>query len=514
MQEPTGFPTRDDSTLSFTDGTLTFTIDPASPQFSYYISGKKYTKNSQSKIISDVEGVHYLYFDGDTLEETTVFDINLLYEKALVAVVYWDATNAKHIYLGDERHGLTMDGQTHAHFHLTRGTAWISGLALDGILADEAGDLDTHAQCGYTAGLIRDEDLPFTPSADAAPAQIPVFYKEGATPVWRRYDATDFPVRQYQANPANRLSYNQYNVGGAVWQETEVANGDFVLSHIFVTNDLAQPVIAIQGESDYVTLPAARAGAPAEISTISTAGLPFVEFTPIGTIIFQTGNAGGTNYTNAVHARTISTALGADYIDFRQFTLASTGSVSSHSNLSNLGNDDHLQYLAMLRAGDITGLTNEAAPLPADVLLMERVSDGLKRKVPVSSVDLPKDYQRVESIAESTTDLGTPQTKVQLVTGALTGTYRIGYGAKVKNNDKGGQAILYNVTDAVIIPSATSIHQFRVSNMADNYWSISGVFEIVLVGVSKTIELQYYDDGGGETQYIKDAFIEFWKVGN
>jgi hypothetical protein len=170
--------------------------------------------------------------------------------------------------------------------------------------------------------------------------------------------------------------------------------------------------------------------------------------------------------------------------------------------------------MAMARAGDVTGLTNEPAPLDTDVLLLEKAADGTKRKVPVSAVGgdaLPEDYQRIESLAESSTDLSTPQTKVQLVTGALTGTYRIGYGAKVNNNDKRGYARLYNVTDASVFGSP---HTNRVKDSGENYPTISGVYEIVLTGVSKTIELQYYDDVGGDTQYIKDAFIEFWKVGN
>ena len=107
--EPTGFPNRTASNISFTDGTRTFRILPTAGEFDYYINGVRYVKDvPQDKIISADEGIHFLYFDGDTLEETTVFDISIIYSKAFVAVVYWDATNNKHIYLGDERHGMTM----------------------------------------------------------------------------------------------------------------------------------------------------------------------------------------------------------------------------------------------------------------------------------------------------------------------------------------------------------------------------------------------------------------------
>ena len=120
-----------------------------------------------------------------------------------------------------------------------------------------------------------------------------------------------------------------------------------------------------------------------------------------------------------------------------------------------------------------------------------------------------EDEQREESLGESTTTSATPQAKVQLVTGALTGTYRIGYGAKVNNNDKVGEARLYNVTDA---SQFGDVHQSRVKDSTENYPTISGAYEIVLAGVSKTIELQYYDVAGGQTQKIKDAFVEFWRV--
>ena len=381
MQEPTGFINRTDSTLAFDDGTRTFTIAPTVSQFEYYLKGVRYTKTTpQTKVISIDEGLHYLYFDGDALVETTTFDAVLIYEKALCAIIYWDAANSKQIYFADERHGVTMDGKTHAYLHFTRGTAWISGLAGDGIIADGTGDSDTHAYIGYTAGEIADEDLYFQISADAAPAQIPVYYKEGATGIWRVFDPTNFPVRTYLGTPGNRLAYNQWT--GTIWQQTEVANNGFVLSHFFATNDVNRPVIAIQGENEYTSLPAAREGATEELNNLVLSGFMAVELSPLGTVVYQTSDG----YANTPKARIRLTDLGDTYVDFREFTLASTGNVNDHGNLSGLGDDDHFQYMAMGRSGDVTGLVNEPAPGGTDVLLMERASDGAKRKVPVSAV--------------------------------------------------------------------------------------------------------------------------------
>jgi hypothetical protein len=128
---------------------------------------------------------------------------------------------------------------------------------------------------------------------------------------------------------------------------------------------------------------------------------------------------------------------------------------------------------------------------------------------PTGTTVFGSDYQRQESLSESTTTSSTFQTKVTLTTGALTGTYRIGYGAKMKNNDDAGEARLYNSTDA---SQFGGVHGVRTKVLADEYQTISGVYEITLTGSSKTIVLQYRDKVGGNTQYIMDAWIEFWRV--
>jgi hypothetical protein len=41
---------------------------------------------------------------------------------------------------------------------------------------------------------------------------------------------------------------------GAVWQLTEVGEGNYVLCHVFSSNDPAQPYIAFIGQADYTTI--------------------------------------------------------------------------------------------------------------------------------------------------------------------------------------------------------------------------------------------------------------------
>ena len=141
MGEPTGFPNRTDSTMTFTDGTRLFSIDPVGDNFTYYINCQLYTTIGDSLTITDVEGLHYIYYVGAILTEavnpTNAAISAIITDNAWVTTIYWDATNNLGIYVGEERHGLVMDGETHVNLHFTRGLQWMSGLALNTIDADQ-----------------------------------------------------------------------------------------------------------------------------------------------------------------------------------------------------------------------------------------------------------------------------------------------------------------------------------------------------------------------------------------
>jgi hypothetical protein len=349
-QDPTGFPNRTDSNISFTDGSLTFTIQPAVTSFDFYISGTKYTKSSaQTKVITDTEGIWYIYFDDSgVIQGTQTWGNDLILKYALIAALYWDATNNKHIYLGDERHAF-MPGPTHLNIHLFRGTTYLSGLALGDILVDQDGSLDTHAQLSVANGEILDEDILVSIAADTAPASLPVFYRSGASGDWRADTANNFPVKSFSGG-SNRLAWNEFT--GGSWQQTEIGQGDFVLSHIFATNDSNKPVIVIQGQDEYGTITAARNGAANELNSLITAGLPFVEFVALGTVIFQTS----TSYGNTPQARIRSTSSGGDYEDWRSESLSPSASPGSHADLS--GRDAADQHPASSVYTDTTNFDN------------------------------------------------------------------------------------------------------------------------------------------------------------
>lgn len=340
-----GFTDNTAMTVSFVDGTRTFTITPVGAEFEAYSYGNRFTKSAATSIvIANTEGIHSIYFDATgTLQEQLSVTDDLITSKCFTALIYWDATNAKHLLLGNERHGRVMDSRTHLYLHHTRGTVYESGLGLSGISADASGNNATSARFQVASGVIWDEDIKLTITDGATQtlspiAQIPVYYKTGASGVWRRLATTNFPLAY--GNAGTRADWNEFT--GGAWQFTEVGNGDFVLAHYFATNDTeSNQIICIVGQAEYSTQAQARAGALTEVLSLILTGLPSVEFVAIATIIWQTSNT----YSNTPKSRIRTTDTGGDYIDWRTVRLTAgsgasgsewgliTGTLSSQTDL-------------------------------------------------------------------------------------------------------------------------------------------------------------------------------------
>lgn len=153
--DPTGFPNRTATTLSFNSETRTFTISPTSSTYDVWLFGTKYTKTAENVVISNTSGLHYIsYGAGGVLSESMVFfDLATC---AQVATILWDAVGGVGM-LYDERHGLSMDWSTHKHLHLTQGTGIISGFSLSGYTPNT--DTDAAVTWTTTAGVLVDEDI-------------------------------------------------------------------------------------------------------------------------------------------------------------------------------------------------------------------------------------------------------------------------------------------------------------------------------------------------------------------
>lgn len=395
--EPTGFPNRDDSEILISDGggNPTFTIQPKAPATSYdvYIRGQKYTKSSPLTVTSvshpgfPYAGNNYFYFDqSGNLQVTNTFTAAIIQLYAFIAIVYWNPDTNSHTYFAEERHGLTMDGATHSYLHTVFGARFLSGLALQNFTIGTGG-ANADAQFNVDQGSLRDEDILHELSAQA---QIPILYRQGSNGYWRKKTADSFPViysgTAGYTGANGRLPYNQYS--GGSWSLTEVDNNKYVLVHFFGTNDKENGVVGIQGPAEYDSMEAARTAANAEISSLS--GLPFEEFVPIGTVVFQTSNT----FANTPKADVIP-INGANYIDFRGTQLYTpAGTATTHGLLSGLANDDHLQYLLVSGTRAMSGALNMGThlinnvvdpSLAQDAATKNYVDNGLAGKQPTGN---------------------------------------------------------------------------------------------------------------------------------
>ena len=361
-----GFIDRAESTLSFTDGTRTLAITPVGDDFTFWAGGVKYVKSSaQSVVISTDSGLHYIYFDADgVLTESTSIPSGWIADVATVALVYWSVADSSGILVGDERHGRIMDAATHAYLHETRGTQYVSGLALGDFSIDGTGDDAADAELSVsTPGYIRDEDIKHT-ILDGSPqdldpiAQIPVAYRSGAAGEFRMQAAGNYPIVLAGDGLAG---WNEWT--GSTWQVTSAGDNNYVLVHILATNDINYPIIAVIGQAVYSTKPAAEDAALSEITDLEFGDFPIQEFTPIGTIIVHTD----TSFTNAVKSRFVSTGDSNNYVDWRGIHLLGGGATATdHGNLSGLGDDDHTQYLLADGSRNLTGNLAVSASVTID----------------------------------------------------------------------------------------------------------------------------------------------------
>lgn len=209
---------------------------------------------------------------------------------------------------------------------------------------------DDDLTIGIGSGIIRDEDIVISiDEITKGSSSFVVFYREGGNGDWTHDGPTSVLFKNFSGG-SNRVAWNEFN--GSVWQQSEVANGEYTIVHIFATNDIEHPIIGIQSQTTFASLSSARTNVLIDIRNIITGDMPFQEFTPIGSIVIHTdSNISNTykanfSYLDSSHTQT--------WEDFRAIKGASTGNISinDHGNLSGLGDDDHPQYLNQNR-GDI-----------------------------------------------------------------------------------------------------------------------------------------------------------------
>ena len=336
----TGWPLSPGVTLSFDNGTRTLTVTDGGSAY-YYINGVKYTLGgNKTVVIDDTEGEWFIYFSGDTLTASQIPWVINDDDKALVAILYWDATNNVEIITGYELHSYVMDSATHSRLHHAGGAAWESGL-----LASDAGSETVNV----SAGDFHDEDIEITISDGAggslweqvlSPAELPVYYRSGASD-WRKVETAS----KANATDAGYVSGTdlQYNLLSGTWSSAPANVAKYVAYYVVGTNDISEPVALIMGQREDNTLALARENNV--FSGLSLSGIPFTEMIVLARLILKE-TAGGVYYTLE------------DVTDLRATN--SVGSIISplitdHGGLAGLADDDHAQYLLVDGTRAMTG---------------------------------------------------------------------------------------------------------------------------------------------------------------
>ena len=249
-----------DTSLIWTDGTRTLAITAilSSGIYTYWVAGKQFTKSGDSIQISNVEGQHWIYYDSTgTIQELvnpTVAQLEALFTNgnATVSFIYWDAADAKALFVNQEQHGINMTPQVHSYLHITQHTKWLDGLAMTNVVADGSGGSNASAQFGVATGDIADEDLYFTLAGVTSTTGLPVAYLSGASPVLRIASQAGYSVLNA---PGGLIYYNQLT--GGSWTRTAISTGNYVLYHIFATTSQINPIVSVmvQAQEDGPPVP-------------------------------------------------------------------------------------------------------------------------------------------------------------------------------------------------------------------------------------------------------------------
>jgi hypothetical protein len=329
--EPMGHTDKTESNISFNSSNRTFTISPVSASFEVWCRGIKHTYfSSESASIPNTTGLYYFFFDqnGGLGYKTTFFELE---SEVPTAYLYWNAATGQAVYFGDERHGITLDWQTHEYLHRTRGASYANGFGIANFTTTGDGNSDSDAQFDLLEGTFFDEDLEVkithsnTPAANSwqqdlqGPARIPVLWRNGTS--WTLDNPTNFAIKPGTVRPV----YNHNNGGNWIVQDS-TAN-KYLIVYIVATNNLNHPVMSILGQAQYNNDADALA---VHFADLDLTGFPSLEFRALYQIVYQVNS-----YNNAVKARF------RHVVDYRATgTLTGVAAGSGVSNLNALTDVD------------------------------------------------------------------------------------------------------------------------------------------------------------------------------
>jgi len=496
-QEPTGFVNRTDSTLFFDNATRTLSITPVGSNFKIFIQGQEITISEPlTKQIPDVSGSYFFFINGDSeLNYLTTFNVSLFTTSAYCAYVLWDENDDKAITFAEERHGIVMDGATHSYLHTTRGTQLVSGASI-GFTTSGDGTNNSDAQISISDSVVSDEDIRIQITNNAAPtlphqqilfpiAEIPVYYLQDST--WRKSVATQFPMLY----GSSRAKFNKNTSN--VWSLEEASmNGKYLVSYIFATTNIIEPIIAILGQEEYEDL--ADATARASWSSIDFGDLPAQEIKLLYTIYYETSSA-FTNTPKSTIRNIGDVRFGVD----RETSAVSFN--TSHANLSGLGLDDHLQYLLVNGTRPMEGSLDmdEYDINNVDVVTANDVSADTVTAV--NSVMQKKVTTPTYTTAtnNATLTLTSASSTVHFITGTATGfsivfpdatTLPLGINYEIYNRSSAPITLKYSDGSVIGVLSSESVSSLILQGNA----TPKGIFSPFTVEVAQAAGIQNYSN--------------------
>ena len=325
--------------FDFVTGELSLIPKAGNPDFTVWSFNEKYIKTTESIIIPKLVDEYLVYYDDTgelaTVDSSTPLGSYISENSAFVARVSINVTDSKYNVVQDLRYDVDMSQTTRNTFILMNGSTYNYGLALENITVDGSGDDPIHAQFSIEDGQIFLADIVYPTSARQQvltfPCQIPIAYKSGTS--WKIKIADDYPI-VYEGSvgadyAGTLLPYNHLDPITGDGTLISVPNNDLVCVHYFATPGLYDGIVGIQGQVAYANKTSAREGSVSEVETLLTNNTIKRFYTPIATVIFQSGSG----KSNIPHAEIVSTGDGDDYIDLRLSKVA-LGSTTNVTNVT------------------------------------------------------------------------------------------------------------------------------------------------------------------------------------
>lgn len=259
-----GFNSKTAQTLSFDNGSLTATITPTMTDYTVtYSNGKEITKTTDSIPITNVNGIHGIYYNDTTgvLETFPTENKEQIWDHfqthIIVGWVEWSVIDQVGNIVTTVFKDRTMSVTTFSKNFFDKAIYVLSGMTVfddpsfGGSVTPDS-SLNTSAQVGFTAGTSLLADAKYPIPVRAIGHDWAIIYKDPSSET-RSLIKTDYLFLQELDIPAigssARILYN--NAGSP----TACGSGNFVWYSVGIINDIdeARQVISFMGENEYST---------------------------------------------------------------------------------------------------------------------------------------------------------------------------------------------------------------------------------------------------------------------